>query len=192
MEELLANEAREEERWLFGVDQAKTTMMCTDRSVRSSSMVGRVVELEGEEPSTKIRAPMSPDGDLGREDGSDDRVVEDSGVRAEANDNISGFRLVEREQAYNKLRERGKGECSRSRRVRGLCVELTVKMLAVFDRTVAKSPEGLRAPAAEGGEGGGRLVSHFAAAREGAVVVSLGSAGAIAYTSEKQNPLLPR
>ncbi|THU62083.1 hypothetical protein C4D60_Mb01t01420 [Musa balbisiana] len=65
-------------------------------------------------------------------------------------------------------------------------------MLAVFDRAVAKSPEGLRAPAAEGGEGGGRLVSHFAAAREGAVVVSLGSAGTIAYTSEKQNPLLPR
>lgn len=71
-------------------------------------------------------------------------------------------------------------------------MELTVKMLAVFDRAVAKSPEGLRAPAAEGGEGGGRLVSHFAAAREGAVVVSLGSAGTIAYTSEKQNPLLPR
>ncbi|XP_065000704.1 stem-specific protein TSJT1-like [Musa acuminata AAA Group] len=65
-------------------------------------------------------------------------------------------------------------------------------MLAVFDRAVAKSPEGLRAPAAEGGEGGGRLVSHFAAARDGAVVVSLGSAGTIAYTSEKQNPLLPR
>ncbi|RRT34381.1 hypothetical protein B296_00058537 [Ensete ventricosum] len=139
------------------------------------------------------------DGDLGREDGSGDRVVEDSGVRAEANDNISRFSLVERERGSTDYRVQPTGGESyvddsllMFGEALGLCVELTVKMLAVFDRTVAKSPEGLRAPAAEGGEGGGRLVSHFAAAREGAVVVSLGSAGAIAYTSEKQNPLLPR
>ncbi|CAL9063836.1 stem-specific protein TSJT1-like [Musa acuminata AAA Group] len=66
-------------------------------------------------------------------------------------------------------------------------------MLAVFDRTVAKSPEGLRNPEAGGGDAAGRrLVDHFAAAREGAVVINLGSAGALAYASEKQNPLLPR
>ncbi|RWW62466.1 hypothetical protein BHE74_00030398 [Ensete ventricosum] len=66
-------------------------------------------------------------------------------------------------------------------------------MLAVFDRTVAKSPEGLRNPEAEGGDAAGRrLVDHFAAAREGTVVINLGSAGALAYSSEKQNPLLPR
>lgn len=69
----------------------------------------------------------------------------------------------------------------------------TAVMLAVFDRTVAKSPEGLRNPEAGGGDAAGRrLVDHFAAAREGAVVINLGSAGALAYASEKQNPLLPR
>ncbi|THU71997.1 hypothetical protein C4D60_Mb04t07450 [Musa balbisiana] len=65
-------------------------------------------------------------------------------------------------------------------------------MLAVFDRTVAKIPEGLRAPAAELGEGGGRLMGHFSATRDGAVVVNLGSGGAMAYTPEKHNPFFPR
>ncbi|WOK91560.1 stem-specific protein TSJT1-like [Canna indica] len=64
-------------------------------------------------------------------------------------------------------------------------------MLAVFDQKVAKSPEELRAPAAEGRDGSDRLMDHFAAAWDGAVVVSFGLAGGMAYTLEKQNPLLP-
>ncbi|XP_072978083.1 stem-specific protein TSJT1-like [Typha angustifolia] len=66
-------------------------------------------------------------------------------------------------------------------------------MLAVFDRSVAKSPEGLRSPAAaEGGVGLGPLMEHFASAHEGAVTLGLGASGAIAYSAAKQNPLLPR
>nr|CAD1819795.1 unnamed protein product [Ananas comosus var. bracteatus] len=79
-------------------------------------------------------------------------------------------------------------------------------MLAVFDRTVAKSPEGLWGPeAAEKGgavAGGGgaaaaaaataAAVQHFTATREGAVTVNLGSSGVIAYSSDMQSPLLPR
>ena len=64
--------------------------------------------------------------------------------------------------------------------------------MAVFDRTVATSPEGLRSPGEDGGTGAVTLPKEFAAAREGTVVVSLGKDGVIAYTAEKQNPLLPR
>ncbi|KAG6497489.1 hypothetical protein ZIOFF_045390 [Zingiber officinale] len=67
-----------------------------------------------------------------------------------------------------------------------------VRMLAVFDPTVAKSPEGLRAPSVEGGEGSSCLVSYFAESQAGAVVVSLGTGGAIGYSKQNQNPLLPR
>ncbi|KAG1347706.1 putative stem-specific protein TSJT1 [Cocos nucifera] len=69
-------------------------------------------------------------------------------------------------------------------------------MLAVFDRTVAKCPEGLRnmesGPGEKGVGGGASLLNHFSATREGAVTIRLGSSGAVAYTAEKQNPLLPR
>ncbi|URD87458.1 Stem-specific protein TSJT1 [Musa troglodytarum] len=65
-------------------------------------------------------------------------------------------------------------------------------MLAVFDRKVAKSPEGLRSPGTEGGDGGRSLLDHFLAARAGAVAINLGSSGGLAYTSKKQTPLLPR
>lgn len=65
-------------------------------------------------------------------------------------------------------------------------------MLAVFNQTVAKVPAGLKSPEAAGGEGGRRVVDHFAAERKGAVVVGLGLAGTLVYTSENQNPLLPR
>lgn len=67
-------------------------------------------------------------------------------------------------------------------------------MLAVFDGSVAKSPEGLRAEGeAEGGGGGASsLVEHFSSAHVGAVAINLGAAGAMAYSAEKQNPLLPR
>lgn len=65
-------------------------------------------------------------------------------------------------------------------------------MLAVFEKTVAKSPEGLRAEAEGEPQVAGSLVDDFCSARKGAVAVNLGASGAIAYSSEKQNPLLPR
>ncbi|KAJ3673306.1 hypothetical protein LUZ60_006680 [Juncus effusus] len=69
-------------------------------------------------------------------------------------------------------------------------------MLAVFDRTVAEAPEGLKSPegAASGAVAGvGPIMKHFAGVREGAVIVSLGSpGGAIGYDANHQNPLLPR
>ncbi|OEL26811.1 hypothetical protein BAE44_0012170 [Dichanthelium oligosanthes] len=71
-------------------------------------------------------------------------------------------------------------------------------MLAVFDPTVAKCPEGLRSPpvagaaAAAGGGGVGALMKGFAAAHDGAVTVSLGSSGALAYSAANKNPLVPR
>ncbi|KAJ6800355.1 uncharacterized protein M6B38_109835 [Iris pallida] len=69
-------------------------------------------------------------------------------------------------------------------------------MLAVFDKTVAKSPEGLRSPIPDGestgGGGAGALVGHFSAAKEGAVTISLAGSGCLAYSPEKQNPFLPR
>jgi hypothetical protein len=70
-------------------------------------------------------------------------------------------------------------------------------MLAVFDQTVAKCPEGLRSPpvaggAGRGGGGAGALMKGFTAANDAAVTVSLGSAGALAYSSANKNPLVPR
>lgn len=69
-----------------------------------------------------------------------------------------------------------------------------VKMLAVFDNSVAKSPEGLAAAIGESdaGEKGFAFGEHFSAANHGAVCVGLGSSGLMAYTSEKQNPFIPR
>ncbi|KAJ3699976.1 hypothetical protein LUZ61_003681 [Rhynchospora tenuis] len=67
-------------------------------------------------------------------------------------------------------------------------------MLAIFDQTVAKSPEGLKSPEGHVGavSGVGPLTQLFASSHEGAVTVSLGSSGAIAYDSSNQNPFLPR
>ena len=71
-------------------------------------------------------------------------------------------------------------------------------MLAVFDPTVAKCPEGLRSPpvagaaAAAGGAGAGALMKGFSDSHDGAVTVSLGPSGALAYSAANQNPLVPR
>lgn len=64
-------------------------------------------------------------------------------------------------------------------------------MLAVFDNKVANPPEGLRSAAA-GGLGAASLVNHFSSVKGGAVTISLGSCGSIAYTADNQNPLYPR
>ncbi|KAL8048025.1 hypothetical protein ABFS82_07G037200 [Erythranthe guttata] len=70
-------------------------------------------------------------------------------------------------------------------------------MLAVFHKSVAKSPEALaQSPEAESSSVSvlkdGFLDSHFSSVHPGSVVINLASSGFIAYSSDKQNPLLPR
>lgn len=68
------------------------------------------------------------------------------------------------------------------------------KMLAAFDKTVAKCPEALQTPQSEAVSAlkDGVLVNHFGTVHPGSVTVNLGSSGFMAYTLDKQNPLLPR
>lgn len=68
------------------------------------------------------------------------------------------------------------------------------KMLAIFDKNVAKTPEALQSQ-----EGGSVcalkdrfLPNHFSSVYPDAVTINLGSSGFIACSLEKQNPLLPR
>ncbi|XVE81681.1 hypothetical protein DITRI_Ditri15bG0084800 [Diplodiscus trichospermus] len=67
-------------------------------------------------------------------------------------------------------------------------------MLAVFDKSVAKSPDALKAPDSEAVSAlkNGFLANHFASVHPGSVTVNLGSSGLMAYSLEKQNPFLPR
>ncbi|GLT61544.1 hypothetical protein SLA2020_342430 [Shorea laevis] len=68
-------------------------------------------------------------------------------------------------------------------------------MLAVFDKSVAKSPEALNAPnhsEAVSAHKDGVLAKHFASLHPGSVIVNLGPSGVLAYSLDKQNPLLPR
>lgn len=68
-------------------------------------------------------------------------------------------------------------------------------MLAVFDKSVAKSPDALNAPdnpQVVSALKNGFLPSHFATVYPGSVSISLGSSGVMAYSLEKRNPLLPR
>ncbi|CAK9318676.1 unnamed protein product [Citrullus colocynthis] len=68
------------------------------------------------------------------------------------------------------------------------------KMLAVFDKSVAKSPDALQSPESDSVYAlkDGILAHHFSSVYPGSVIVNLGSAGLLAYSVEKQNPLLPR
>lgn len=79
---------------------------------------------------------------------------------------------------------------------RGHIAAAAARMLAVFDPTVAKCPEGLRSPPVAGGAvaagGAGALMKGFAGAHADAVTVSLGPAGALAYSAANQSPLVPR
>jgi asparagine synthetase B (glutamine-hydrolysing) len=67
-------------------------------------------------------------------------------------------------------------------------------MLAVFDKSVVTSPEALLS--AQSGAAAalkdGFLANHFGSVNPGSVTVNLGSAGLLAYSLNKQNPLLPR
>ncbi|KAK6929905.1 protein of unknown function DUF3700 [Dillenia turbinata] len=67
-------------------------------------------------------------------------------------------------------------------------------MLAVFDKSVAKSPEGLQSPNNEAVYAlkDGFLANHFSSLHPSSVTVNLGLSGYLAYSLDKQNPLLPR
>jgi hypothetical protein len=67
-------------------------------------------------------------------------------------------------------------------------------MLVVFDESVAKSPEALQSlqPGAVAALKDGFLATHFGSLHPGSVTVNFGSSGFMAYSLEKQNPLLPR
>ncbi|KAA8527648.1 hypothetical protein F0562_034957 [Nyssa sinensis] len=67
-------------------------------------------------------------------------------------------------------------------------------MLAVFDKSVAKSPEALQSPHSDGvcALKDGLLAQHFSSANPGSVTINLGVAGVMAYSIDRQNPLLPR
>lgn len=68
-------------------------------------------------------------------------------------------------------------------------------MLAIFDKSVAKSPEALQTPNSAGSVSAlkdGFLAKEFENLHPGSVIVNLGSAGIMAHSIEKQNPFLPR
>ncbi|MED6121768.1 hypothetical protein PIB30_033285 [Stylosanthes scabra] len=67
-------------------------------------------------------------------------------------------------------------------------------MLAVFENSVAKSPEALQSPQSNSVSSlkDGFLAQHFSSVHPGSVTVNLGSSGLLAYSLERQNPLLPR
>ncbi|GMJ09927.1 hypothetical protein like AT5G43830 [Hibiscus trionum] len=68
-------------------------------------------------------------------------------------------------------------------------------MLAVFEKSVAKSPDGLSVgeqSQAVSALKNGFLASHFASLHPASVTINLGSSGFMAYSREKQNPLFPR
>lgn len=67
-------------------------------------------------------------------------------------------------------------------------------MLAVFDKSVAKSPEALQNESSDSVSAlkDGFLVGHFSSVKPGSVTINLGHAGVLAYSMDKQSPFLPR
>ncbi|KNA21287.1 hypothetical protein SOVF_044600 [Spinacia oleracea] len=67
-------------------------------------------------------------------------------------------------------------------------------MLAVFDKSVAQCPDELKSPNPESvfALKDGNLAQHFSSVHPNAVTINLAQSGFISYSSDKQNPLLPR
>ncbi|KAI3459429.1 hypothetical protein Pfo_016092 [Paulownia fortunei] len=68
-------------------------------------------------------------------------------------------------------------------------------MLAIFDKSVAKSPDALlQNPQTESvcALKDGFLATHFSTVHPGSVIINLASSGFMAYASDRQNPILPR
>ncbi|KAK7345913.1 hypothetical protein VNO77_16529 [Canavalia gladiata] len=70
----------------------------------------------------------------------------------------------------------------------------THNMLGVFDKSVAKSPEGLQGPKPNSVSAlkDGFLAQHFASIHPSSVTLNLSSSGVLAYSLNKNNPMLPR
>lgn len=68
------------------------------------------------------------------------------------------------------------------------------KMLAVFDKSVAKSPEGLQSPQSSSVSAikDGFLAKHFTSVYPSSVTLNLVPSALLAYSIDKHNPLLPR
>ncbi|KNA14959.1 hypothetical protein SOVF_102570 [Spinacia oleracea] len=65
-------------------------------------------------------------------------------------------------------------------------------MLAVFNKEVAKCPEELKNAESLGNVKEDALIQQFSSVHPNALSVHLGDSGFIAFSSDKQNPLLPR
>ncbi|XP_042052094.1 stem-specific protein TSJT1-like [Salvia splendens] len=68
-------------------------------------------------------------------------------------------------------------------------------MLAVLNKSVAKSPDALQQTPENGAVSAikdGFLAAHFSSTHPGSFLINLASSGVIAYSSARQNPLLPR
>ncbi|CAN6462947.1 unnamed protein product [Victoria cruziana] len=67
-------------------------------------------------------------------------------------------------------------------------------MLAVFEESVAKSPQELKSPVSDGAslKNGRALIDHFASKTTGSVAINLGTSGSLVYSNDRQNPILPR
>ncbi|KAG6428025.1 hypothetical protein SASPL_112273 [Salvia splendens] len=68
-------------------------------------------------------------------------------------------------------------------------------MLAVFNKSVAKSPDALQQAPENGAVSAlkdGFLAAQFSSTHPGSFLINLASSGVIAYSSARQNPLLPR
>jgi len=68
------------------------------------------------------------------------------------------------------------------------------KMLAVFSKSVAKSPEGLQSPESNSVSSlkDAFLAQHFGYLNPSSVTLNLASSVLLAYSLHKNNPLLPR
>ncbi|KAH9618016.1 hypothetical protein KSS87_003238 [Heliosperma pusillum] len=67
-------------------------------------------------------------------------------------------------------------------------------MLAVFDKSVAQCPEDLKTSSPDDVYAlkDGNLAKYFSSLHENAMTINLGSPGFVAYSYDKQNPMLPR
>ncbi|RDX72012.1 Stem-specific protein TSJT1, partial [Mucuna pruriens] len=67
-------------------------------------------------------------------------------------------------------------------------------MLAVFDKSVAKSPEGLQSPESNSVSAlkDAFLAQHFASLHPTSVTLNLASSALLSYSLDKHNPVLPR
>jgi hypothetical protein len=69
------------------------------------------------------------------------------------------------------------------------------KMLAVFEKTVANSPEALQSPHSSESAFAlkdGSLATHFASVNPNSVTLNFGSSGFVAYSLDNPDPRVPR